>query len=286
MQSKINIISKFYRGSGIKHPSMKDILDMNIPVPPMEVQSEIVHILDNFTLLTAELTAELTARNKQYEYYSNKLLNFENNIEYKPIGEVADIITDYVANGSFGEIAKNVQYKNFPDYAVLIRTADYSNKFNKDKFVYIDEHAYNFLNKSKLYGGEIIINNVGAGVGTTFICPKLNIPMSLAPNSVMIKTKNNRFYYYWLKSKFGQNAMKSIISKSAMPKFNKTNFRKILVPVPPIEEQERIVNILDRFDALTNDINKGLPAEIEARRKQYEYYRDKLLNFKELVNEQ
>ncbi len=144
MQSKINVISKFYRGSGIKHPSMKDVLDMNIALPPLEVQCEIVHILDDFTLLSAELSAELKARQKQYDYYSEKLLN---NIETKEIsfGDACDVVTDYVAAGSFGDIAKNVQYINTPDYAQLIRTVDIKNNFQKADYIYVSKNAFNYL---------------------------------------------------------------------------------------------------------------------------------------------
>ena len=271
--SKKNPSSQGY----IKAGSIDNLM---IPVPPLEVQSEIVRILDNFTELTAELTTELTARKKQYEYYSTQLLQFDETVEWALLGEIADV-TDYVANGSFASLRENVSYKNERDFAALIRTADYSSNFDLDKMVYIDEHAYDFLSKSKLFGGEIIINNIGAGVGTTFRCPNLGIPMSLAPNSVMVKTENDTFYYYWFKSKMGQDAIRKIVGKSAMPKFNKTGLRSIKIPVPTKNTQNIIVDILDRFDTLCNDISQGLPAEIEARQKQYEYYRDKLLTFKE-----
>lgn len=194
------------------------------------------------------------------------------------MGEIAEV-TDYVANGSFASIKENVKYLHNPDYAVLLRTIDFSTNFDKEQMVYIDKKAYDFLSKSKMYGGEIIINNIGAGVGNSFLCPNLGMRMSLAPNAVIVKTNNNKFYYYWLNTKYGKSALAKIISKSAMPKFNKTGLRSILIPVPKIEVQERIVSILDRFDELCNDITEGLPAEIEARRKQYEYYRDKLLTF-------
>lgn len=200
------------------------------------------------------------------------------------LGDIAEV-SDYVANGSFATIKSNVDYKRDTGYAILIRTVDFSNGFDRNNAVYIDKHAYEFLKKSKLYGGEIIINNIGAGVGTVFKCPDLGIPMSLAPNAIMVKTPNNDFYYYWLQSKHGQSAINKIIAKSAMPKFNKTGFRNILIPIPPLSEQRRIVSILDRFDTLCNDLTSGLPAEIALRQKQYEYYRDKLLTFKELKKE-
>ena len=107
--------------------------------------------------------------------------------------------------------------------------------------------------------------------------------MSLAPNAVMVKTSNDPFYYYWFKSKWGQDAIQKIVGKSAMPKFNKTGLREIIVPMPTIEVQDHIVSVLEQFEALCEDISSGLPAEIEARQKQYEYYRDKLLTFKEVA---
>ena len=161
----------------------------------------------------------------------------------KKLGEIADV-TDYVANGSFASLRENVTYLNNGGYAILVRLADYTNNFDKSKFVYIDEHAYNFLSKSVLYGGEIIMSNVGS-IGKSFICPNLGQPMSLAPNSVVIRTDNNSFYQYLFQSTFFQTALQAISSTTALPKFNKTSFKKIEVPVPPIAEQEKIVAELD-----------------------------------------
>lgn len=170
---------------------------------------------------------------------------------YKQVGEIADI-TDYVANGSFASLRENVSYKSEKDYAILVRLADFSNGFDASKFVYVDEHAYNFLAKSKLYGGEIIMSNVGS-IGKLFICPDLGMPMSLAPNTIVIKTKNNRFYAYLFASTHCQAQIKSISSQTALPKFNKTTFKKLSVPVPPIAEQEKIIAELD---CLTGIIEK------------------------------
>ena len=185
--------------------------------------------------------------------------------EVKPIKEVTEIVTDYVANGSFASLAKNVKYKDEPDEAVLIRLADYNNEFNGN-FVFIDSHAYEFLLKSKLFGGEIIISNVGANVGTVFRCPKLKYKMSLAPNSVMVKFKeNDDFYFHWLRGHTGQSMLKSIVTGSAQPKFNKTNLREMLVPVPPIEVQAKIANILNTIDdkiEINESINKNLEEQI------------------------
>lgn len=179
------------------------------------------------------------------------------------IGDYAEVITDYVANGSFASLAENVEYKDEPDYAVLIRLTDYNNDFN-GKFVYINQSAYEFLGKSKLFGGEIIISNVGANVGTVFRCPQLDTKMSLAPNAIMLKTKgDDDFYYYWFSSRNGQHSLKSIVTGSAQPKFNKTNFRDLLVPVPPIDVQRKISTYLRTIDekiALNKQINNNLVA--------------------------
>lgn len=167
--------------------------------------------------------------------------------EVKKIDEITSIVTDYVANWSFASIAANVEYKDEPDFATLIRLADYHNNF-KWKFVYIDEHAYNFLSKSKLFWWEIIISNVG-DVGTVFKCPFLNTKMSLAPNSIMVKfIWDDNFYYYWLNSRYWQYMINSIISWSAQPKFNKTSFKNLEVPVPSLPEQKAIAGILSSFD--------------------------------------
>ena len=193
-------------------------------------------------------------------------------VEWKTIGEIS-YISDYVSNGSFASLRENVQYKNDPDYAILVRVADFSCGFDASKFVYIDEHAYNFLSKSSLEGGEIIMSNVGS-CGLLFRCPKLDRKMSLAPNAILIKSDYIDYLYYWLGSVTGQEEIKKITSKSAMPKFNKTEFKKITLPIPSLSEQTRIVGILDTFTSAIENLRQ----QIVERRKQYEHYRDQLLD--------
>lgn len=187
--------------------------------------------------------------------------------EIAPIKEVTDTVTDYVANGSFASLAENVIYEDEEDVAVLIRLVDFNRNFKGD-FVFIDEHAYEFLKKSKLYGGEIIISNVGANVGTVFRCPFLPYKMSLAPNAIMVKFMgNDDFYFHWLRCNSGQQMLKSIVTGSAQPKFNKTNFREMIVPVPPIEIQNRIASILNTIDEkieLNDAINENLQQQVQA----------------------
>ena len=248
---------------------------IQIPIPSIEEQNRIVGILDTFTASIDNLKEQIAQRRKQYEYYRDQLLDLEGKegVEMKSCGEVCEV-TDYVANGSFATLRENVSYRQEPDYAVLVRTIDLSNNFDGDK-VYIDERAYKFLSKSSLFGGEIIINNIGAGVGQTFRCPYLKEKMSLGPNSILVRTPNNDFYYYWFNSIYGQNAMMKVVTPGAMPKFNKTGFKTITVPVPPLSEQQRIVDILDKFEASI----QNLEAQLSQREKQYEYYRNKLLTF-------
>ena len=192
--------------------------------------------------------------------------------DLKPINEVTSVVTDYVTNGSFASLAKNVNYKDEEDEAVLIRLVDYNNDF-EGNFVFIDEHAYEFLGKSKLYGDEIIISNVGANVGTVFKCPRLKYKMSLGPNAITVKFKdNNDFYYYWLLSSYGQFSLRSLVTGSAQPKFNKTNFRSMMVPVPPQNIQDKIASILSKFDekiSVNSSIIKNLQKQMEAVFKEW-----------------
>ena len=255
--------------------NLGDVGKIKLPVPSLSEQNRIVGILDTFTASIDNLKEQIAQRRKQYEYYRDQLLDLEGKegVEMKTCGEFCEV-TDYVANGSFATLRENVTYKQEPDYAVLVRTVDLSRGFEGDK-IFIDEKAYKFLSKSSLFGGEIIINNIGAGVGQTFRCPYLKERMSLAPNSIMVKTPNNDYFFYWFNSIYGQNAMMKIVTPGAMPKFNKTGFKTILVPIPSLQEQNRIVSILDTFEASISN----LEAQLKEREKQYEYYRNKLLTF-------
>ena len=267
-----------------------DFRNLRIAVPPLEVQCEIVHILDDFTLLSAELSAELKARQKQYDYYSEKLLN---NIETKEIsfGDACDVVTDYVAAGSFGDIAKNVQYINTPDYAQLIRTVDIKNNFQKADYIYVSKNAFNYLWRVNLDKECVILPNIGVNCGEVYyLSPEMlkyekNV---LGPNAILVRSNTNNIKYlsYLFKTRYFQKQLRKIISPAGQTKFNKTELKKLILHLPSKEIQENIVEKLDKLDEICNNIYNGLPAEIEARQKQYEYYRDKLLTFKELkVNE-
>ena len=172
-------------------------------------------------------------------------------------------MTDFVSNGSFASLRENVEYLDHPDYAVLVRLADYSSGFDSSRFVYVSKKSYEYLAKSKLFGGEIIMSNVGS-VGKSFICPDLGCPMTIGPNAVLIRSKNNAFFQYYFQTEEFQRKLLSISSKATLLKFNKTNFKTLDIPVPPLTEQSRIVDILDRefakIDALKANAEKSLQA--------------------------
>lgn len=247
--------------------------DFEIPVPPLEIQSEIVRILDTFTEITAELTenltAELTARKKQYEYYRDTLLTFNDNnplhslishycpngVEYKKIGDIAD----YEQPTKY--IVKSTKYDD--SFATPVLTAGQS-------FIlgYTDELDNIYL-ASKDNPVIIFDDFTGAiqWVDFSFKVKSSAMKMITAKPNVLI-----RYLYHWM-ALLG-------FSSSEHKRLWISTYSNFEIPVPPLEVQRQIVQILDRFDALCNDLTQGLPAEIEARRKQYEYYRDKLLTFK------
>ena len=164
-------------------------------------------------------------------------------------------VTDYVASGSFASLRNNVRYYKSPNYAILVKTQDFQNNFVKD-LTYIDEHAYNFLANSNLFGGELILSNVGS-IGRVFIVPKLNTRMSLAPNAIMVKTFSDehiKWLFYLFSSDQGLQLLYSISSATAIRKFNKTSFKNLIIPLPPLAEQRRIVAKVEELFAVLDRI--------------------------------
>ena len=175
------------------------------------------------------------------------------------LNEVATSVTDFVASGSFASLRENVKYYSTKEYALLVRTKDLSCNFSKD-LVYTDKHGYDFLSNSNLFGGELILPNIGASIGKVFIVPNLNMPMTLAPNSVMIRLDDEctkSWLYNVFSSPFGYDTLWSISSSTAQGKFNKTDFRKVLVPIPPIEEQNRIVTKIKELSPYIEKYSKA-----------------------------
>lgn len=173
-----------------------------------------------------------------------------NNWEWVRFSEVSLYSTDYVANGSFASLRENVKIYKEKEFAILIKTQDFAYNFNRD-LTYIDEKSYNFLSKSKLFGGELMMSNIGASIGKVFIIPDLHMPMSIAPNSIVVKFSNEiltKFIYYLIASYFGQDMLKKFTAGTAMPKFSKTQLRGALIPLPPLSEQKRIVEKVEQLN--------------------------------------
>ncbi len=183
-----------------------------------------------------------------------------------PIGNIA-IVTDFVANGSFEALRNNVTYKGSSDHAVLVRLVDHNAGWNGN-YVYVDKASYDFLAKSSLTPGDVIIANVGANAGTVFRVPNLGLPATLGPNAILCKPRDESviqrdFLYYLLISPAGQHAIGTIIAGSAQPKFNKTDFRSLKVALPTIREQRAISSILVALDDKI-ELNRRMNETLEA----------------------
>ena len=181
--------------------------------------------------------------------------------------DIVSIVTDYVANGSFASLRENAKYVSKKEgFARVIRLTDHNNKYDERDSVYVDEDSYKFLSKSKLNFEDIIVTNVGAYLGTVFQCPNLQIPMTLGPNSILIKPNNkviNKYLFYLLFSEYGHNKLLELISGSAMPKFNKTDLKNMEINIHPIEVQQHIVNTIGSIDDLI-DKNNDLLKKIQS----------------------
>ena len=242
-------------GGTVKSIPMGELKTIIVPLPPLEVQREIVRILDQFT----ELTAELTARKKQYEYYRDELLHKKSfhDIRECRLGEVADIHTGCKPDDILEE---------------------------HSEFEYINAGTTNsgYVKTPNCPGDTVTTPSRGQG-GIGFVGYQSQ-PFHLGPLCYSIRSSDeniitNKFIYYWLSSHTGD--ILAFKKEGGTPALNRGDLMGLRLCVPHISVQHRIVSILDRFDALCNDLTSGLPAEIEARRKQYEYYRDKLLTFQE-----
>ncbi|MDD1361910.1 restriction endonuclease subunit S [Metamycoplasma hyosynoviae] len=170
------------------------------------------------------------------------------------LSEITSIITDYVANGSFASLRENAKYvSKEKGYARVIRLTDENNHYSLEDAIFVNYESYCFLSKSKLDSGDIIVTNVGAYLGTVFQCPNLNIPMTLGPNAILIKPNNlviNKYLYYLLNSNYGHRKLLSLISGSAMPKFNKTDLKNLNISIHNKSLQHHIVNTIGSVDNL------------------------------------
>ena len=236
-----------------------------IPLPPLAVQEEIVRILDAFTQLEAELEAELEARKKQYAYYRDTLLSFEHDdpeVEWKKLGEVCEMPKQRT---KIADVSCYVGVEN------LLKDRGGVNKdFERNS----TEQAIHFL------PNDILIANI-----RPYLKKIWQADCTGGTNGDVILLRpmqdvDNRYIYFFLSSDKFLDFLDSTSKGGKMPRGDKKRIPNVLIPLPPLPVQQEIVRILDKFEALTSDLQSGLPAEIEARKKQYEYYRDRLLTFK------
>lgn len=236
--------------------NQKSFNKLIVAVPPLQVQDEIVHILDDFTLLSAELSAELKAREKQYNYYKDKLFSFDDNVEKKTFAELCHL-------SAGGDINKdNVKNERTEEYSIPV----YSNGIGRNAL-------YGYTNISKITAPCITISGRGtigySELRTEDFYPIVRL-ICVKPKTDIIDIEYLNHYIKTIKFK---------VPTTGIPQLTVPMIKNYKIPIPPMEEQKRIAMILNKFDKIITDISEGLPAEIEARRKQYEYYRDKLLAF-------
>jgi type I restriction enzyme S subunit len=269
-------LEELNQAGGVPSLTQSVLNELKIPVPPLEVQREIVKVLDTFTKLEAELEAELEARSRQYAYYRDALLAFKKqNVRWVKMSEVGEFFRgrrftkdDYVLDGigciHYGDI--------YTQYGIAT-TATVSH-VRSDMAL-----ALRFAKP-----GDLVI----AGVGETVEDVGKAVAW-LGDGDVAIHddcfafrhSLNPKFVSYYFQTAAFHAGKNKFVARAKVKRLSAESLGKLTIPVPPLEEQERIVAILDKFDALVNNLSSGLPAEIKARRRQYEHYRDRLLSFRE-----
>ena len=280
------VVDQQKTGSTISHLTQALFSRLQLPVPPLEVQREIVRVLDYFTLLTAELTdklmAEFTARKKQYEFYRDRLLTFDplgggeiSEIAWKKLGEICDIISGFPFDStqfcnSGVKLLRGMNVKRgFLDFS------DSNNKYWR---------SIDGVEKYLLRDGDIIVAMDGSLVGKSFgIVSEKQLPLLLVQRVARVRAiqGNVRYIYHCISGRFS-NYVDIKKTEGAVPHISLKDILNFQIPFPELQIQNRIAHVLDNFNAICTDLNIGLPAEIEDRQKQYEYYRDKLLSFKEV----
>jgi len=266
-------LSKITSSTGQTKFNKTNLKQIEIPLPPLSIQQEIVRILDKFTQLEAELEAELDCRKRQYEYYRNNLLSYEGNeVEWKTLGEVGVIqrgasprpISNYITDDEnaipwikIGDTGAS-KYVTNTEQKITKEGAKKARMLKKGDFI---------ISNSMSYGRPYILGIDGA------------IHDGWASISDFQQYLNPDFLYHYLLSDKVQQYWKTKINSGSVSNLNSDIIKSLKIPLLPLEEQQRIATILDKFDTLVNSISEGLPKEIALRRKQYEYYREKLLSF-------
>lgn len=281
----LTIEAKKHVYSGMGNPKLMSHQVENIPVPipcpdnpekSLAIQSEIVRILDTFSALTAELTAELNMRKKQYNYYRDQLLSFNTeDVPHLPMGQKD--IGEFIRGGTF-------QKKDFIDAGVGCihygQIYTYYGTYTEKTKTYISTALAKKCKRAQK--GDLIIATTSEN--DEDVCKAVawlgSEDIAVSSDACIYKHNlNPKYVSYFFQTEQFQNQKRQYITGAKVRRVNADNLSKILIPVPSMEIQERIVSILDKFDTLTNSITEGLPREIELRQKQYEYYRDLLFSF-------
>lgn len=278
--------------SKVVHSSVPAIREIKVPIPPIEIQREIVRILDDYTEniveLQNQLTAEITARQKQYEFYRDKLLTFDvlrgGTIDFDR--EILCRIAD-LGKWSGGKTPSMAEKKYWESGTIpWVSSKDVKQPILSDTIDHITNAAVDEASMTVYPAGSVAIVTRSGILRHTF--PVTYIPFETTVNQdiKILVTKegiSSRYVSHALQA-YGESIRRT--TKKQGGTVDSLDFQKVLaykIPVPPLDVQNRIVNVLDNFEKICSDLNIGLPAEIEARQKQYEYYRDKLLTFKEVA---
>lgn len=279
LRAKKNIISSDYLYYLIKynvgklqkkvHGSVFDTItretfsDIEVDIPRLEIQNKIVSVLCD---IDAKIQLNVTINRNLYEQAVALFEAMYQGYPVKKIGELDIFVTDYVANGSFASLKENVIILEEKNYAYFIRNVDLKAKeFPR----FVNQNSYEFLSKSKLVGGEVIISNVG-DVGSVFLCPKLDGPMTLGNNMIMLTSpKHNNYLYLFFKSYIGQGKIGGITGGSAQPKFNKTDFKSLEINYP---DESQVDEFNEKTSALLDMISK-----LDEENKRLTALRDSLL---------
>ena len=262
--------------SGFASVDMSKFKKLEIPIPPLEVQNEIVRILDTFTSHAAELQAELQARKEQYEYYRNKLLTFDENderVKWMKLGEIGTFVRgnglqkkDFTETGfpciHYGQI--HTYYCTSANSTISYTSNSLAEKLRKASY------------------GDLIIATTSEDVDCVCkACAWLGEnDVAISGDAYVFKhNQNPKYVSYLFQTKLFYELKKKTATGTKVIRVSGESMEKFLLPFPPLSEQQRIVSILDKFESLVNDLTAGLPAEIAAVQEQYEYYRNKLLTF-------
>ena len=266
LRGNINEVASYYRGASLKHPNMKDILKMKISFPSIDIQEEIctqLDILESIIFLRQKELLELDRLIKArfVEMFGDPEIN---PYGYKKahMGDYITLLTDFSSNGSYETLDNGVTMYDKPNHAWIVRTTDLETG-DMTSIKYIDESAYELLEKSKLFGGEIIMNKIGSA-GNVYLMPEINMPASLGRNAFMFRYDdriNPKYLFQLLKSEYGQREIKQYVRGAVTKTITKNDVRAVTIVVPPIEIQNKYVDFIIQVNKSKVEVQRALDEE-------------------------